>query len=285
MSAQQVFSKVLLRFGNGDNWCGHRFYPNSSCHWILLGENIAQWCVCINLVCVCVCAYTHILYYVHIVCMHNSYLTVIGVHEMHGRITILLVVDLCSSLAYFMMIQPLPIAGKLPIKTLVARGNYQQIHTRKHCVYAYYIHTHAHVFMHTHTCTYSRSQKNGDASVPFRPVQTPLHPFMPAVSFPFRMHAYAWIISNWAWSFNVQKKKGQFVDSPTRIDSFILLWSSKLFWGSILPPLFDFERVLQSRLDWVWSLLSMIDRSCVANRLWSLPNAIAWIERCFFWLF
>ena len=49
-------------------------------------------------------------------------------HEMHGRmhpnywqITILLVVDLCSSLAYFMMTQPLPIAGKLLIKTLVAK--------------------------------------------------------------------------------------------------------------------------------------------------------------------
>ena len=61
-------------------------------------------------------------------CAYNSYLTVIGVHEMHGRmhpnyyqITILLVVDLCSSLAYFMMTQPLPIAGKLPIKTSVAR--------------------------------------------------------------------------------------------------------------------------------------------------------------------
>ena len=57
-----------------------------------------------------------------------SYLPVIGVHEMHGRmhpnywqITILLVVDLCSSLAYFMTTQPLPIAGKLPIKTLVAK--------------------------------------------------------------------------------------------------------------------------------------------------------------------
>ena len=49
---------------------------------------------------------------------HNSYLPVIGMHEMHGRMhqTILLVVDLCSSLAYFMMTQPLPIAGKLPIK-------------------------------------------------------------------------------------------------------------------------------------------------------------------------
>ena len=60
--------------------------------------------------------------------MYNSYLTVIWMHEMHGRmypnycqITIMLVVDLCSSLAYFMMTQSLPIAGKLPIKTLVAR--------------------------------------------------------------------------------------------------------------------------------------------------------------------
>ena len=59
--------------------------------------------------------------------MYNSYLIVIGVHEMHGRmhpnycqITILLVVDLYSSLAYCIMTQPLPIAGKLPIKTLVA---------------------------------------------------------------------------------------------------------------------------------------------------------------------
>ena len=59
---------------------------------------------------------------------NNSYLPVIGVHEMYGRIypyywqiTILLVVDLCSSLAYFMITQPLPIADKLPIKTLVAR--------------------------------------------------------------------------------------------------------------------------------------------------------------------
>ena len=66
--------------------------------------------------------------YKNIVDVYNSYLPVIGVHEMHGRmhpnywqITILLVVDLCSSLAYFMMTQPLLIAGKLPIKTLVAK--------------------------------------------------------------------------------------------------------------------------------------------------------------------
>ena len=36
-------------------------------------------------------------------------------------VTDLLVVDLCSSLAYFMMTHPLPVASKLPIKTLVAR--------------------------------------------------------------------------------------------------------------------------------------------------------------------
>ena len=39
---------------------------------------------------------------------------------------------------------------------------------------------------------------------------------MPAVPFLFRMHAC--IISNSVWSFNVQKKEGQLVDSPTRID-------------------------------------------------------------------
>ena len=49
-------------------------------------------------------------------------------HPNYCQITILLVVDLCSSLAYFMVIQPLPIAGKLPIKTLVAR----QLPTRSH---------------------------------------------------------------------------------------------------------------------------------------------------------
>ena len=59
---------------------------------------------------------------------HSSYMTLIGMHEMHGRVypnkcyvTDLLVVDLRSSLAYFMMTHPLPVAGKLPIKTLVAR--------------------------------------------------------------------------------------------------------------------------------------------------------------------
>ena len=54
-------------------------------------------------------------------------MTVIGVHEMHGRVhpkchvTDLLVVDLRSSLAYFTMTHPLLVASKLPIKTLVAR--------------------------------------------------------------------------------------------------------------------------------------------------------------------
>ena len=76
--------------------------------------------------------WVHIKHY-HYACIqvasaNNSYQPVIGMHEMHGRmhpnywqITILLVVDLCSSLAYFMMTQPIPIAGKLPIKTLVAK--------------------------------------------------------------------------------------------------------------------------------------------------------------------
>ena len=40
------------------------------------------------------------------------------------------------------------------------------------------------------------------------------------------------------------------IGSPTRIDSFILPQSSQVFWGNALLPLFDFGRVLQSRLDW-----------------------------------
>ena len=49
-------------------------------------------------------------------------------HPNYWQITILLVVDLCSSLAYFMMTQPLPIASKLPIKTLVARQLPTNVH-------------------------------------------------------------------------------------------------------------------------------------------------------------
>ena len=137
--------------------------------------------------------------------------------------------------------------------------------------------------MKEHSCqvwsSYNSSKKRWRFhSVP--PLSDAVAPFMPAVLFPFRMHAC--IISNWAWSFDVQE--GQLVDSPTRIDSFILLWSSKLFWGTSLLLLFNLERVLRSRLDWVRSLLLTINQSRVANWLWSPPNAIAWIERCFFWL-
>ena len=42
-------------------------------------------------------------------------------HPNYYQMTLSLAVDLCSSLVYFVMTQPLPIAGKLPIKTLVAR--------------------------------------------------------------------------------------------------------------------------------------------------------------------
>ena len=42
-------------------------------------------------------------------------------HPNYSQITILLVVDLYSPLAHFKMTHPLPVAGKLPIKTLVAK--------------------------------------------------------------------------------------------------------------------------------------------------------------------
>ena len=84
---------------------------------------------------------THLFLHTH---THNSYLPVIGVHEMHGRMhpnycqgTILLVVDLCSSLAYLMMTQPLPMAGKLPIKTLVAKQLPTNIYYIIYIIYIY----------------------------------------------------------------------------------------------------------------------------------------------------
>ena len=80
---------------------------------------------------------------------HNSYLTAFGVHEMHGQmhpnysqISILLVVDLCSSLAYVMMTQPLSKASKLPIKTLVAR----RLPTNNHIILSVVFNVHVSVY-------------------------------------------------------------------------------------------------------------------------------------------
>ena len=71
--------------------------------------------VCVR-VCACVCVCTH----VH-TCMCTSVYNIVATVHVHVDITILLVVDLCSSLVYFTTTQPLPIAGKLPIKIWVAR--------------------------------------------------------------------------------------------------------------------------------------------------------------------
>ena len=69
------------------------------------------------------------VYYTIIILRTEAYAQY-NMYPYYCRITILLVVDLCSSLAYFMMTQPLPIVGKLPIKTLVAR----QLPTSMHIV-------------------------------------------------------------------------------------------------------------------------------------------------------
>ena len=66
-------------------------------------------------------------------------------HPNYWQVTIilfLLVVDLCSSLAYFMMTQPLPIASKLPIKALVAK----QLPT-KVCIYNIYIYIYIYIYI------------------------------------------------------------------------------------------------------------------------------------------
>ena len=93
------------------------------------------------------CAHVHV----------HSYMTLIGVHEMHGRVhpnyaTDLLVVDLRSSLAYFMMTHPLLIVNKLPIKTLVAKQLPANIHTCMSCFHNYAtVHTSTHaVYMNLH---------------------------------------------------------------------------------------------------------------------------------------
>ena len=61
-------------------------------------------------------------------CTSYSYKTLIGVHEMHGRmhpnsglVTVLLAHDPLSSLAYPMITHNPVVASNLPIKTLVAR--------------------------------------------------------------------------------------------------------------------------------------------------------------------
>ena len=54
------------------------------------------------------------------------------------HVTDLLVVDLRSSLAYFMMPHPLPIANKLPINTLAVRQLSTNTHMHTHATHIYY---------------------------------------------------------------------------------------------------------------------------------------------------
>ena len=102
-----------------------------------------------------VCTHTHACPHSRAHTHTHTNMTFIGVHEMHGRVhpnechvTDLLVVDLHSSLAYFMMTYPLPIAGKLPIKTLVARQLPTHTHTHTHTL----SHTNTHINSDVHRC-------------------------------------------------------------------------------------------------------------------------------------
>ena len=71
----------------------------------------------------------------------------------------MLVVDLCSSLVYFLMTHPFTIAGKLPIKSLDARQ--LPIHTHTHTHIHAYTRTHIHIILCNcynlcvYTCTYT----------------------------------------------------------------------------------------------------------------------------------
>ena len=121
---------VVFFFKSGNHLildCRHKCPPNSASP-----TGIRSWCMR---------------------CMHGR------MHPNYCQITILLVIDLCSSLAYFMMIQPLPIADKLPIK-LWLLGNYQQ--TRVHMCTCAHIHTSTYnptPNSHTlHMCMYVNTQ-------------------------------------------------------------------------------------------------------------------------------
>ena len=65
----------------------------------------------------------------------------------YSQITILLIVALCSSLAYFMMTHPLPIAGKLPIKTLVAKHVFTYSILNDYTLCLYFSHRESRVFL------------------------------------------------------------------------------------------------------------------------------------------
>ena len=63
-----------------------------------------------------------ICHYFMLTSINNSYLTVIGMHEMHGRMHDNYFVGIVDPLAYFMMTHPLPMA----LQKLWLLGNYQQ---------------------------------------------------------------------------------------------------------------------------------------------------------------
>ena len=76
----------------------------------------------------------------HTQLLHDIYWGTQDAWSSECHVTDLLIVDLCSSLAYFMMTHPLPVGSKLPIKTLVVRQLPTNTHTHTHT----YTHTHAH---------------------------------------------------------------------------------------------------------------------------------------------
>ena len=93
--------------------------------------------------------------------------------------------------------------------------------------------------------------------------------FMLAVLFLFHMHLCT-IINNRRGLSTCKNGKAA--------HSLVMLPPS---WAVLYCCFSIFVWVLRWRLDWDQNQLS-IDRPRVASWLWSLPNMIAWIERCFF---
>ena len=113
---------------------------------------------------------THTHAHVHTTCIHTHVLTHANVHthkhtQAHRHKHTNTQVDLRSSLAYFMMTHPFPVAGYLPIKTFVARQLPTNVHTctmsHMHIYTHASVHTHrqihSHKHKHNHTCTHTHT--------------------------------------------------------------------------------------------------------------------------------
>ena len=95
------------------------------------------------------------------------------------------------------------------------------------------------------------------------------------LAFLFLFYMYVCTISNNRHGCWWVKMKSQLICLPSRINSFILPRSSKVFWGSALLQLFDFEQLSSMIKAWLGAKSAIDDDwSCIVNQLWCASIAI-----------